>query len=278
MGNDDREIRYEWLRPDELAAERARCPLVFLPVGPLEYHGPHLPLGTDAINAGRTAAEACRAIGRGVVFPTVHAGTERERAPWQFESLGFPPDAWFLGMDFPTARWKSHYAPEHVFAVILANDIEGLLAQGYRVVAIVNGHGAVNHQETIRRLCAHYSHASGAVVTADLAFPGDLDLVKLAGHADLYETSLMLHHAGDGTGRRDAVDLAALPPRPTPIRYPEFSVVDGPGFSRTPPADRVVRADPRDATSGYGAKLCAEAVAKIVAMAKAGLEAAGCRP
>jgi creatinine amidohydrolase len=275
MGNDIREIRYEWLRPDELAAERARCPLVFLPVGPLEYHGPHLPLGTDAINAGLVAREACKALGRGVVFPTVHAGTEREREPWLVESLGFPGDTWLLGMDFPTARWKSHYAPEHVFAIVLANDIEGLLAQGYKVVAIVNGHGAVNQQQTIQRLCAHYTHASGAVVTADLAFPGDLDLAKLACHADLYETSLMIHHAGTGTSRRDAIDLSALPPRQTPIRYPEFSVVDGPGFTRTPPDDRVVRADPRDATREYGAKLCAEAVAKIVAMAKAGLGEAG---
>jgi creatinine amidohydrolase/Fe(II)-dependent formamide hydrolase-like protein len=209
----------------------------------------------------------------------VHAGTDREREPWQNESLGFAPDAWFVGMDFPTARWKSHYAPEHIFAIVLANDIEGLLAQGYRVVAIVNGHGAVNHQQTIQRLCAHYTHASGAVVTTDLAFPGDLDVAKLAGHADLYETSLMLHHAGAdaGIGRPDAVDLAALPPRSTSIRYPEFSVVDGPGFTRTPPADRTVRADPRDATREYGAKLCAEAVAKIVAMAEAGLRSAGCR-
>jgi creatinine amidohydrolase len=274
MAHDNREIRYEWLRPEELAAERARCPLVFLPVGPLEYHGPHLPLGTDAINAGRVAYEACRTMDRGVVFPTVHAGTDREREPWQNESLGFPGETWFVGMDFPTARWKSHYAPEHVFAIVLANDIEGLLAQGYRVVAIVNGHGATNHQQTIQRLCAHYSHAAGAVVSADLAFPGDLGTTKLAGHADLFETSLMLHHALTGTGRRDAVDLAALPPRPTPIRYPEFSVVDGPGFTRSPPDDRVVRADPRDATLAYGAKLCAEAVAKIVAMAKAGLAAA----
>ena len=275
MATDHHEIRYEWLRPDELAAERARCPLVFLPVGPLEYHGPHLPIGTDAINAGRVAREACRRLGRGVVYPTVHAGTEREREPWMLESLGFPGDAWVVGMDFPTARWKSHYAAEHVFALVLANDIEGLVAQGYRVVAIVNGHGAVGQQETIRRLCAHYTHATNAVVAGNLAFPGDLDLVKLAGHADLYETSMMLHYQREDPGRHDAVDLSTLPPRQTPIRYPDFSIVDGPGFSRTPPADRVVRADPRDATPERGAALFAEAVAKIVAMTEAAMKAAG---
>jgi creatinine amidohydrolase len=276
LATDRREIRYEWLRPDELAAERARCPLVFLPVGPLEYHGPHLPVGMDAINAAFVAREACRSLGRGVVYPTVHAGTEREREPWMLESLGFPRDAWIVGMDFPTARWRSHYASEHVFGLLLANDIEGLVAQGYRVVAIVNGHGAVGQQETIRRLCAHYTRATKAVVAGDLAFPGDLDLVKLAGHADLYETSMMLHEQGlEDTGRRDAVDLSTLPPRSTPIRYPDFSIVDGPGFERNPPADRIVRADPRDAAAERGAKLFAEAVRKIVAMAEEAVKAAG---
>jgi creatinine amidohydrolase len=279
MADKKREIRYEWLRPDELVAERTRCPLVFLPVAPVEYHGPHLPLGVDAINATRVAQEACRSLGKGVVYPTIHAGTEGEREPWMIEGLGLPRDSWIVGMDFPTARWKSHYAPEHVFALILANDIEGLIAHGYRVVAIVNGHGAVSQQETIRRLCAHYTHHTGTVVVGDLAFPGDLDLMKLAGHADRFETSLMLHYqaAGDGA-RHDAVDLSRLPDRSTPIRYPDFSVVDGPGFSRHPPADRIVREDPRDATREFGATLHAEAVAKILAMVRAGLGSAGITP
>ena len=66
-----------------------------------------------------------------------------------------------------------------------------------------------------------------------------------------------------------------MPPRASPIRYPDFSIVDGPGCTREPPADRVVRADPRDATVEYGAALCAEAVAKVAAAAVAALAAAG---
>jgi hypothetical protein len=68
-----------------------------------------------------------------------------------------------------------------------------------------------------------------------------------------------------------ANDIEGLPAQGCRV----VAIVGGPGFTRTPPADRVVRADPRDATRKYGAKLCAEAVAKIVAMAKAGLAAAG---
>ena len=165
MADTGREIRYEWLRPEELLAERGRCPLVFLPVAPLEYHGPHLPLGVDAINATRVAREACRSLGKGVVYPTVHAGTDGDRQAWMLESLGLPRDSLVVGMDFPTARWKSHYAPDHVFALLLANGIEGLIEHGYRVVAVVNGHGAASQQETIRRLCAHYTRRTGTVAS-----------------------------------------------------------------------------------------------------------------
>ncbi len=50
----------------------------FLPVGPLEYHGPHMPVGTDGINATECARETCARLGKGVVFPTLFWGTERE--------------------------------------------------------------------------------------------------------------------------------------------------------------------------------------------------------
>ena len=95
--------------------KRERCPLIFVPVAPLEYHGPHLPLGMDPINATICALETCKRIGKGVVYPTIHCGTERERPSWMLESLGFKPIEWIVGMDFPTALWKSHYSKEHIF-------------------------------------------------------------------------------------------------------------------------------------------------------------------
>ena len=48
-----RQIAY--LRPDQIVQEIERCPLAYLPVGPLEWHGPHLPLGVDALNARKRA-------------------------------------------------------------------------------------------------------------------------------------------------------------------------------------------------------------------------------
>ena len=74
-----RETRLQWLRPDEILAERQRCPVIYLPLGPLEWHGPHLPFGTDPLQAEHTALLLAEKLG-GVVHPTLYIGTERERS------------------------------------------------------------------------------------------------------------------------------------------------------------------------------------------------------
>ena len=80
--------RFERLLPNQIAAEMARCPLIFLPVGPLEWHGPHLPLGTDALIAYQVALRVANQVG-GVVLPALYCGTERHRSAEQLRYLGF---------------------------------------------------------------------------------------------------------------------------------------------------------------------------------------------
>jgi creatinine amidohydrolase len=256
----DREVHFERLRPAALREELVRCPLVFLPVAPLEYHGPHLPVGTDPINATQCALATCRRLGKGVVMPTLYWGTERERPGWLLESLGFDKGEWIVGMDFPTATWKSHYYPEHVFALVVASQVEMLIAQGYKIIVIVNGHGAMNQQETLDRLAGHYSHTTDAAVVWRLSFGQEMLEKKLVGHADLYETSLMMFFEQEIFGGEPLVDLSSLPPRNEPIRYPDLSIVDAPGFSESPSPGRVVLEDPRDATAEEGKALFEDTV------------------
>jgi creatinine amidohydrolase len=52
---------------------RTSQPPLFLPIGALEQHGPHLPLGTDALLAGAIAAGAAAAVG-GIVAPALSYG------------------------------------------------------------------------------------------------------------------------------------------------------------------------------------------------------------
>jgi len=265
MKDRNREIRFELLRPGQIIEEQKRCSLVFIPVGGLEYHGPHLPLGVDAINAALVAHEVCKEINKGLVIPTLYWSTERERPPRMAEGLGFKPTDWIVGMDFPSAQWKSHYYQEHVFALVLASKIEMLINHGYKVIMIVNGHGAVNHMETIERLAKHYSHVSDCSVEWGLALPDEITESNLVGHADIYEISLMMYYQML-LGKDELVDMGTLPVKGKPIKYQNYSIVDGLGFSSTPDPEQIVRTDPRNASEELGEKIFNDIVKKFIGM------------
>lgn len=59
---------YSELRPAALNAVRAAAPVAYLPWGGLDWHGPHLPLGSDAIVAEAVAERCARRTG-GALLP-----------------------------------------------------------------------------------------------------------------------------------------------------------------------------------------------------------------
>src|SRR4051794_30361016 len=151
-----RTVRFELLRPTEIIAEKERFPVAFQPLGPLEWHGPHLPYGTDPLHAETVAQRTAQAIG-GVVMPTLYWGSERERNPQALRDLGFKGDEWIVGMDFPHNSMKSLYSMEDVFALVIRARLELVIAQGYKLIVLVNGHGATNHLATLDRLAKEYT-------------------------------------------------------------------------------------------------------------------------
>jgi len=242
-----RDVRLEWLRPDEISAERGRCPIVYLPIGPLEWHGPHLPFGTDPLQAGHTALTLAEKTG-GVVHPTLFIGTERERSPELLKDLGFQGDEWIVGMDFPANNEHSYYYSEDAFTVIVRYTLEQLTAQGYRMVVIVNGHGATNQIQQLQRLAVEFTQRGPAKVL--YTFDLDAELDDDAGHATITETSAIL------ALNPSRVDLDRLPPAGQPLRNIDFAIVDATTFSGQPAPDRTVspKADPRRATQQMGKK------------------------
>jgi len=275
MKSRDREVRFELLRPSQINKEKDICPLVFVPVAPLEYHGPHLPVGMDPINATQCALEACRRIGKGIVHPTIFYGTERERPDWMLESLGFKKDDWVVGMDFPSATWHSHYYSERVFGLIVASTIEMLISEGYKVIIIVNGHGAWNQVETLERLSKWYSNTTDTLVVSRLAFVLDISERNLAGHADIFETSLMMYFQEKAYNRSDIVDIGELPDKNVPIHYKDFSIVDGGGFSGKPSPGKIVKTDPREATAEKGREIFEDTVDMYIRVTKDALKNKG---
>ncbi len=259
-----REVRLQWLRPDEINAERARCPIVYLPIGPLEWHGPHLPLGTDPLQAEHTALELAAQIG-GVVHPTLYLGTERERASELLGHLGFHGDEWIVGMDFPANTERSYYYAEEAFAIVMRFTLEQLVSHGYQWIVLVNGHGATNQIEQLQRLAAEFTQRGPAKVI--YTFDLDADIDDDAGHATITETAAIM------ALKRDRVDLDRLPPPDQPLYNTEHAIVDANTFSGQPTPDHTVRAaaDPRLATSDLGRNHFTATVDRIARIIRAEL-------
>ena len=104
-------VQMQYLRPAELEERGRAFPVVYVPFGLIEWHGPHLPLGNDAMKAHAILCKCAERHG-GVVYPPV----------------------WFHSC-FP----REHLEP------VLAHLFERLKKTGYRVIIAISGHN-VNEQ------------------------------------------------------------------------------------------------------------------------------------
>ncbi len=237
------EIRYERLRPQQILAARDRSPVVYIPIGPLEWHAPHLPYGTDMLHAYAMALEAARQAG-GLVLPPLPLGTETYTDPERLRYQGFKGDERVCGIDFPGFPLPSLYVEESALGVIVRELVRALKRQGFRVIMLMNGHGAPNQRSLLARLATEESDPGQVVVEVT----GFRVVTRYRGHAELGETSFVLAY------HPETVDLAALPALPRPLRNLEFAVLDGPTCAGEPTPDFTVRAeqDPRHATAERG--------------------------
>lgn len=203
--------------------------------------------GGPARRAGERL-RCARAVG-GVVLPTLYAGTERERDPETLAHLGFADTAQYIvGMDFPDNSTPSYYFREEIFALTVREYLRLLVKQGYKLVVLVNGHGATGQMSSLSRLAAEFTGETGTRVlvgfpAASLGFPGEDP-----GHATRAEISQAM-------ALTDSVDLTKLPPAGEPIYMWKTGMADGSAFAGHPSADFSVQDDPRTGRPGLGRAL-----------------------
>lgn len=251
-----------FLFPDEVATARERNGLVILPLAPVEWHGPHLAMGCDNLLAHAFARRLAREL-ECPYFPPLFVGTERQRRPETLESLGFDRDARIEGMDFPNHSVPSAYLREEVFALVVRDTLNILLARmRFRHVLIVNGHGADNQKDVLDRLCHEFNDRPGGeqrVLWVYPGFPRSL-LAGAIGHAAAEETS-MLVACWPG-----CVDLSKLPSEGK-LRNVDYGIVDGETFDGDPTPDHSLREaqDPRHNTNaGWGEQLVEQAAREVI--------------
>ena len=262
--NQSNEVRYELLRPQQITAAREKAPVAYIPIGPMEWHGPHLPFGVDMLHAYTVALETAREVG-GVVLPPLPLGSESILEPYRVRDRGFTKNERIEGMDFPGFLLPSLYLKENAIGVIVREIVNRLKTQGFRVIVIVNGHGAKYHLMSLIRIAIEETEPGKAVVLHALAF--DVGPGK-GGHAERYETGFMKAYFPD------TVDLEALPPLPTPLKNTEIGVLDGPTCESKPTPDFTVRSeqDPRNANVEEGHQDLANGVKRISKQVREALE------
>lgn len=250
-------IKFEEMPPSRLEAEREKTPVIYLPIGSMEWHGPHMAMGMDTGNAFEVAKRTAARIG-GIVYPPLYIGTESLRTPDTLRKLGFTGDEKIIGMDFPGNSIKSMYWPPELFEAVIRQHIEFLNRMGYELIVLMNGHGADRQLEILERLSAEYTECGPARVITMLTLFDDCQTG--IGHAGLAETAIMQAVCPQG------VELDALPPKPEKLYNIQFAIVDNETFVSGPNEDYSVRYDPRDATPQLGEQLIEFAVQKCAAI------------
>lgn len=121
---ENNECRYPYLSPSELSSRLRKKAILFLPIGSLEWHNEHLPLGTDTFHAIELSMRLCKDIG-GVVLP----------AFW-----------WNTGGCHDHV--STYHMPEDLYRVALKNVCIGLKPIPAKLLVLVNGHGGGYQKET----------------------------------------------------------------------------------------------------------------------------------
>lgn len=215
--------------------------LLILPVGALEAHGPHLPLGTDMIQAERTAEELAVRVS-GLVAPTLAYGV----CPGTREFPGT------VSLSLET----------------LAHDIEDLMEDfhrfGFRRVLILSGHGAANHMAALREGAERATRRHPDLKVAalcDYEFVYELRGKEAPlddGHAGLLETSRVMAMAPNlVTEHRPKVEY----------KFPKFRV----GAPANHEWRESVIGNTTNASAALGRRIQAHVLARLEATVKAAL-------
>lgn len=207
------EVRYDCMRPRQIVAARERCPVAYLPIGTLEWHGPHSPVGLDAIKAHAIAVR-CAQVGGGLVFPALFYGESREEGLMEvgaadhegiWEEMHLPPGNFAPGYmrSSPREQYENYQR-------LLLHCLYEIQSLGFKVIVLVPGHYplvdharaacCIYHQTRFngkRAQCITWSFTGYELVQDEFPDAGD--------HAGYWETSLML------ALRPDLMDLAELP-------------------------------------------------------------------
>ena len=159
--------RWEELSATELVAALQQTSLVYVPIGTLEFHGPHLLLGMDSIHAHEFCLAAARQTG-GVVMPPVYWSPHGHQ-------------------DWP----GSVLVREETFRSLITDVFTLVAKQGVKLIVASTGHYPAKQEPAIRKIAEDVIQQfpkTRILVLGPWCHPTD----PTADHGGRKETSLML--------------------------------------------------------------------------------------
>ncbi len=166
-------LRYAEALPADVIRLRDAGAVIYVPIGALEWHDTHAPLGTDGMIAEGLCLRLAETTG-GVVLPPLY---------WALSLADAvnPPYIW------AKARGSLGLGAPDIWETFLRAQVEALLRDGWQVVALVAGHAGGQEREILSRLAAEHAHPNQPQVVLINPYQ------HVAGdHAGYFETSLLL--------------------------------------------------------------------------------------
>lgn len=187
----DEKVMYADLTPAEFKERIEKCPVAYLPLGTLEWHGDHLPLGSDGLQAEGFFKKLAGNFG-GIVLPKLFVG------PDGYDTLIAGRE--YYGMDcgkvfcnqcnyeIQQLPGSAYWVSDSTFDILMNSIMKQLSRAGFRIV-VAHGHGPSTQfigshaQEFLKRYNLVVMNCWG----------GDKDdLCLMCDHAGANETSLMM--------------------------------------------------------------------------------------
>lgn len=134
----DNRVLYSELTPKEFRKRIRERPIAYLPLGTLEWHGEHLPLGSDGLQSQGFFIKLAHEVG-GIVLPMLFVGPDIHKVIQGRE---------FYGMDnheFPNEEpqqldGSAYWVDEQLFIQLLDAILKQLARVGFKIV-VAHGHG-----------------------------------------------------------------------------------------------------------------------------------------
>jgi creatinine amidohydrolase len=185
-----KKVRYEELLPYEWAEIMRVSPIVYWPLGLIEWHGEHLAVGNDAVKADALCLQIAQRYG-GIVYPASYFGYERS-TPWDPIKYGLNRN---IDVD------------EELFRRIARRTFRQFDRAGFKVVVAITGHYPREQPSFLKEEAEAVMRSThGRLKIWALAdYEPVTDLEYTGDHAAKWETSILMHL------RPDLVEMDRLP-------------------------------------------------------------------